>query len=168
MDNTALVVIDMQEGLLQRQVYRKQALIENINRLMDLFHSADYPVFLSRHTNESFSRLNTGEWQLYSGLRPKESDVIFNKTHSNIFDEKQFVDWLAGKGIDSIVVTGLVSNGCVQVACIAAKKHGLAVTLISDGHSTWHKDAEKVIDQWNTRLAAEGIQLVTADKFALS
>jgi nicotinamidase-related amidase len=168
MNNTALIVIDMQEGLLQRQVYNKQALIENINRLIDLFHSVNSLVILSRHTNSSFSKENTDEWQLCSELRQIKSDCIINKSHSSVFDEKQFKELLADKNIHDIVVTGLVSNGCVQVACSDAKKSGFTVTLISDAHSTWQKDAEKVISQWNEKLAAEGIKVSTTEKFLLS
>ena len=154
----------MQNGLLQRAVYNKQMLITNMNCLLDLFHLENRPVFLFRHTNKSFSQIGTDEWQLYTELRQAESDFVINKTHGSVFEEKQFQCLLESESIDRVVIAGLVSNGCVQAACTAAKKQGLDVTLVSDAHSTWQKDAEKVIMDWNTRLAADGIRILATDE----
>ncbi len=163
MDNTALIVIDMQEGLLERQVYKKQELINNANTLMALFRENSI-VVLCRHTNKSFSMINTDEWQICKQLKLADTDFVLDKTHSSIFKEKQFIKLLKDNSIKNIVVSGLVSNGCVQTACIDGKNLGFNVTLVSDAHSTWHKDAEQVINNWNSKLAANGIILLTTNE----
>ena len=61
--------------------------------------------------------------------------------------------------VGRIVVCGLVTNGCVQIACLDGLKLGFEVFLADGAHSTWHKDAEKLIIDWNQRLAAEGVML---------
>jgi nicotinamidase-related amidase len=167
MNDTALLVIDMQQGLFKRQIYNQQQLIDNINHLLDIFHQANRPVVFFRHANESFLKSGSDDWQLHSALRRAETDIIIEKTHSSIFKEKVFTELLAGKNISSVVITGLVSNGCIQVACTGAVDIGLKTTLVSDGHSTWHKDAEKMVADYNAKLAAKGIQVLPAHEIRL-
>lgn len=163
--NNAFVVIDMQNGYLQRDVFNKSDLVDHINSLLDYFHSEGRPVFLFRHTNDSYSKINTEAWQLYEGLRIADKDLIINKSVSSAFKEKSFVALLESNHIQTITVAGLVSNGCVQAACIDGKKAGYSVTLISDAHSTFQKNAEQIIEDWNTKLKAEEIEVITTDEF---
>jgi nicotinamidase-related amidase len=163
--NQALLVIDMQEGLLQREIYQKQELINNINSLLSEFHSKCKPVFLIRHTNNSFSKENSNEWQLCNKLSVIDKDIIVNKNHSSIFKEKQFLSLIKESKITEIVVAGLVSNGCVKEACLDGQKLGLSVILISDGHSTFQKDAAIIVGEWNVKLNDEGIKVISAAEF---
>lgn len=160
MPNTALLVIDMQRGLLERPIYKKQELVDNINRLLDMFHASGRPVFLIRHANSSFLTSGSDQWQLLDELRKRETDIIVDKTHSSVFKEKEFTEQFTSNDVDSVVIAGLVSNGCVQAACTDALQHSLSVTLVRDGHSTWSKDAEKVIGDWNTQLGAKGASVL--------
>ena len=95
----ALLVLDMQYGLLQRNVFNKQQLIENVNTLLDFFHKIEKPVFLIRHTNTSFSAENTVNWQIDGNIKTADSDILLNKTHSSVFKEKQFTSLLQKNNI---------------------------------------------------------------------
>lgn len=163
--NQALLVIDMQYGLLQRKVFHKQELINNVNNLLTFFHEEDKQVFLIRHTNNSFSKENSDDWKVHNELKLLDNDIFINKKHSSVFKEKQFISLLNDKHITSVVIVGLISNGCIQAACLDAKKQGFSVILISDGHSTFHKDGEKNINYWNQYLQNEGIQLISVNDF---
>lgn len=161
----ALLVLDMQYGLLQRNVFNKRALIENVNTLLAHFRNKNKPVFLIRHTNTSFSEENTANWQIDSEIMSADTDILLNKTHSSVFKEKQFISLLKKNNITSIVVVGLVSNGCVKAACLDAQLNELEVTLIGDGHSTFHKEGEDMVNHWNKYLNDEGIQVITTADF---
>jgi nicotinamidase-related amidase len=165
MSETALLIIDMQKGMMQKDVFNKQNLIGNINSLLDFFHANKNAVFLSRHTNDSYSKQNSEAWQLIDELRIMETNTIINKSHSSIFKDGNYAKILKNLNIDKLVITGLVTNGCVQTACLDAKKLGFHVTLISDAHSTFHMDAPQVIDKWNAKLADEGITLLSTAEF---
>jgi nicotinamidase-related amidase len=155
----------MQTGLLKRQVLNKEKLINNINLVLEIFHAKNSTVIFVRHTNKSFSKINTPDWQIDSNLKVSTTDIVINKSRSSIFNEKEFVKLLGNKDIKSIVVTGLVSNGCVQAACLDGMEKGLTVTLLSDAHSTWTKDAEKTIEEWNAKLELEGVKVMAARQY---
>lgn len=164
-DGQVLLVIDMQHGLLQREIFNKQALIENVNSLLDCFHSENRPVFLIRHANSSFLKANSDEWQIYNKLNVTDTDILIDKSHSSVFKEREFLSSLRDKDAKSVIIVGLVSNGCVQAACLDAKKNGYSVILIRDAHSTFHKDAANVIMDWNMRLKNEGVELLSTNEF---
>lgn len=161
--NTILLVIDMQTGLLNRDVWNRAGLIDNINKLIDFFHEKDLPVVFARHTNASFSKKDTPDWQICDCIHTKAGDAIINKTKSSIFSEKEFNNYLEQNQISGIIVTGLVSNGCVQAACLDGLKHGLKVILAEDGHSTFHKEQAAVVEQWNKTLAEQGVLVIPTD-----
>jgi len=163
-NHAVLLVIDMQEGLLQRNIYKKDMLLENIRDLIDYFHKNGQPVLFTRHTNDSFLKKNSDSWQLSDTLHRSENDSIVDKTHSSIFKEKVFREWIEREKTDTIVVTGLVSNGCIQAACLDGKNSGLSVTLIRDGHSTFSGKSEEVVMEWNKRLEEAGIRVVTKNE----
>jgi aminoglycoside 6'-N-acetyltransferase len=160
MNDCALIVIDMQRSLFQKKLYNSEQLIANINLLLAGFHRVNKPVFLFRHANGSFLKSGNNDWQIHAALQQTESDIVLDKTHSSVFKETVFTNLLTSKKIRSIVITGLVSNGCIKVACTDAKNLGIKTTLVSDGHSTWHKDAENIIAECNTNMAKIGIRVL--------
>jgi len=161
---SALVVIDVQNALFEKPtpVYNADALLRNITSLMDRAHTNNCPVFVFRHTNNSFLAYGSDGWQLHSALCLDATDTVLDKQHGSAFADTPFQQQLEARGIHRLVVTGLVSNGCVKATCEAALKLGYAVVLVADGHSSYHKDAAQIIEEWNRRLSALGVDVVPA------
>jgi nicotinamidase-related amidase len=90
--------------------------------------------------------------------------IWFDKKRSNILLEAGFYQILLNTGIKQLFICGLVSNGCVQAACIEGVKRGFAVMLLGDAHSTYVKDAGAVIDKWNVKLLEYGAQIISTNE----
>lgn len=166
MDNAALLVIDVQAGLFDKgtPIYKADELLANINFLVDAFHELALPVFFIRHTNTSSLAENTDGWQLHGALRVHPGDIFLNKRVSNSFKEKAILIALKEQNVKSVVVTGLVTHGCIKAACEGAMESGYAVTLAADGHSSYNADAVELIEKWNKSLADAGVTVSeTAD-----
>lgn len=162
--DTALLVIDMQGELLSREVLDRDRLIQNVNRLLDMFHRTDRPVFAVRHANKSFLSSGSPGWEIDGRIRLRDGDARIDKTHGNVFEEKGFVRALEATGCRKVVITGLVSNGCVQAACLGAVAAGYETWLASDAHSTFSKEASRVVAQWNERLGTAGALVRTTEE----
>jgi nicotinamidase-related amidase len=65
-----------------------------------------------------------------------------------------------------LVITGLVTHGCVKATCIGAKDLGYKVVLVRDGHSNYRKDAAKIIEEWNQRLGDGGVELLSTHEIS--
>ncbi len=79
---------------------------------------------------------------------------MIDKTHGNAFQDTSLDAELKASSISNVVVTGLVTNGCVRATCLGGNKLGYDVTLVADGHSSYHRQAAKQIKEWNGKLAA--------------
>jgi nicotinamidase-related amidase len=159
--DVALLVIDVQKGLFDKStpIYNAGELLENINALADCAHRAGAPVFYVQHANESWLAPGSDGWQLHAGLRPLDSDCAVQKRHGSAFQGTGLGKELEARAISRLIVTGLVTHGCVRATCLDAVKLGYGVTLIKDGHSNFHKRAADVIAEWNQKLSQGGVEL---------
>jgi nicotinamidase-related amidase len=159
--DVALLVIDVQQGLFARStpIYHADDLLKNIGTLVDRAHRAGVTVFYVQHSSEKILVEGSDEWQLHPRLRPLTKDRIIHKHHGSAFQDTPLREELEARHIGRLVVMGLVTHGCVRATCVDASTRGYQVTLVSDGHSNFHKQAARVIAEWNHKLSDVTAQL---------
>lgn len=157
MADTALLVIDVQQGLFQKStpIYRAAQLLGNINLLIERARAAGAPVIFVQDAGKTLP-YGTPAWQLHPGLPRQATDLIIHKQHGNAFEDTPLQQTLVGLGVKRLVAVGLVTHGCVRATCLGAQALGIAVTLVEDGHSSYSKDAAALIEKWNSALSAGG------------
>ncbi len=168
-NDVALLVIDVQKGLFDKStpIYEAGKLLDNINTLADYAHRAGVPVFYVQHANESWLAPGSDGWQLHAGLRFLAADCSIQKRHGSAFQGTSLGKELEARAISRLIVTGLVTHGCVKATCLDALKLGYGVTLVKDGHSNFHKQAADVIAEWNQKLSAGGVELKSTQDLVL-
>ena len=154
----ALIIIDMQNGVfgLTKPVFGKDALIDNVRKAIEYARTHGITVVFSFHSNATFLRRDSAGYLLVPPLAVADGDIVIEKTHPDIFSNPRLEEILAEKKIGSLLVTGLISNGCVQQACKTALAKGFQVTLLQDAHSTFYAGAEKMIRRVNTEMEQLG------------
>jgi nicotinamidase-related amidase len=154
---SALIVIDVQNGLFSRPtpIYNDQNLLENINSLRDQFIKNGGTVFFIQHSNKKLLLKESENWQLHPQLQVGEQDAVIHKTHGNAFKGTNLKEELEARGIENLVITGLLTNGCVKATSIGGHDLGYRVVLVEDGHSTYIKTAARLIEEWNQTLGKE-------------
>jgi nicotinamidase-related amidase len=159
--DTALLVIDVQTGLFHKSIpiYKAKELLENIRKLIDRARQASSPVIYIQHSNDTFLAKGSADWQLHHQLSPLEDDIIIHKRHPSSFQDTKLADLLAEKNIHRLVITGLVTHGCVKATGLDAIQRGYQVILVSDGHSSYSKDASRLIGEWNKKLGGKGAEI---------
>lgn len=148
----ALLVIDVQRGLLARPVLAPETLLGNITELITAAHAAGGLVVFTRHSNKLLIP-GTLAWELQ--VKPWEGDLLVDKTHGDAFEGTELDQLLAQRSVGTVYVTGLVTEGCVRATCLGAVKRGYHVVLVSDAHSSFHRDAAARIRDWNEKLSAQ-------------
>lgn len=161
--NEGLLVIDMQAGLFQMKqpVYEAESLIQAVSNAIASARSEGLPVIYTQHENNRFLQSGTDAWQIIPDITPRPEDVLISKRHPSVFRDTPLEDLLRDRAITRLRICGLISNGCVKDACLEALHKGYPVTLIANGHSTFYRDAPRLIAQWNRDLAAQGATLRT-------
>ncbi len=159
--HTALIVIDVQKSLFERgtPVYRAEELLTNLCALAERARAAGSPVYYVQHCNDSFLLKDSDGWQLHPRLQLVSGDIIVHKRHGNAFEKTDLHVQLQAQGVDTLVIGGLVTQGCVQASCQGALSLGYRVILVGDGHSTFHRQAARLVDEWNQRLSGNGVEV---------
>ncbi|NHJ47659.1 MAG: cysteine hydrolase, partial [Asgard group archaeon] len=144
-EKTALIVIDVQVGLfrMKRPIYKAEELLENINKVTDKARKAGIPVIYVQHANKSKLAKETEGYNIHPSLKPQKEDPRYHKTVGSAFEETSLHEDLQKKGIETLVITGLMTNACINKNSRAAKKLGYKVILVSDGHSRDAKEEKQ-------------------------
>ncbi|MFH2038633.1 MAG: cysteine hydrolase family protein [Chloroflexota bacterium] len=164
--NVALLVIDVQLGLFKRStsIYQARQVLENINILIDRARQRGFPVIFIQHSNDNTLVKGSADWQLHPEIQPHEGEQIIFKLHGNAFEGTNLQEVLEEKKVDRLVVTGLVTHGCVKATSFGAIQNGYKVVLVRDAHSNFSKDAPIIIEKWNRLIGSKGaVLLLTRD-----
>lgn len=166
---SALLIIDVQKALFSRPtpIYNAERLLSNINSLIEMWQHVGGVVIYIQHSNTKMLIKDTPDWEIHPDLKKINSGVLVHKLHGNAFEKTNLMDILKSKSIEEVVVTGLVTQGCVRATCIGAHKLGYRVILVEDGHSNYRKDADKIVEDWNQKLSQEYGELITTDSIIL-
>jgi len=79
-----------------------------------------------------------GSWdaRVVDAITPAEDEMIFRKTSSSVFISTNIDYVLRNLGVRSLIVTGLMTDQCVESAVRDACDLGYLVTLVTDGCTT--------------------------------
>ncbi|KVM98820.1 cysteine hydrolase family protein [Burkholderia diffusa] len=140
MADTAVIVIDMQRGLVQRArpAYRLDEVVSGINRLTAAARAAHAPVCFVQHDGDADDDIvpGTSGWELHEELIVDHADWRIRKQVSDSFQDTPLAAQLDGNGIRSVLICGYATEFCVDSAARRAALLGYRTTVVSDLHTT--------------------------------
>lgn len=74
---------------------------------------------------------------------PVGDEMVFTKTSASAFNSTDLDDVLRRMGIHTIILTGIVTDGCVELTARDAADRGYDVTLVSDGCSAGRRSTHE-------------------------
>jgi nicotinamidase-related amidase len=131
---TALLVIDVQNGVVDGAP-RRDAVVANINRLVEAARREGASVIWVQHINEQLVR-GTEAWRLVPELSPDPAEPLVEKAYGDAFEDTALEALLAERGVGHLVVTGAQSDACIRATLHGGFVRGYDVTLVSDAHTT--------------------------------
>jgi nicotinamidase-related amidase len=137
--NTALLVVDVQVGIVdQFPVHNKDQVLANIGSLLAKARAARVPVIYVQHDGGKDHPLEaqTVGWQIHHRVAPVDGEPVVRKQSCSSFYETPLQRMLNEMGISRLVVTGCMTEYCVDTACRYATTLGFDVTLAGDAHTT--------------------------------
>jgi nicotinamidase-related amidase len=163
---TGLLVIDVQRALFTRPtpVYEPYKLIETINALVARVQLYGVQVIYLQHANQSFLKKGTSGWQFHPDLSHTESDLTIQKTHGNAFIDTTLQSVLEARGIQNLIITGLVTQGGIRATSLGGLEMDYRIILVKGGHSNYAQDAPQVIEKREEELAGAGVILVSPER----
>lgn len=157
----ALAVIDMTLGFTDPDsplACDLEDCIANIEKLLDAARNAEIPVFFTtiayaesdRVTARAFIEKVPALLALEAGSRwagidprlaPGESEPVLNKLFASGFFGTGLQSALTAAGVDTLIVTGASTSGCVRATAVDALQHGFRPVVVSDAVGDRNPDA---------------------------
>lgn len=180
----ALALIDVQqeyfEGLLKIQHPPREDSLAAILAAIDAANDAGAPVVVVQHdggesspvfnpSQEGFGlhpeieKRRTGEWKQVT------------KHYSSVFADTDLAEWLEGAGIDTVTLTGYMTNNCILASSAHAEHLGITVEVLSDAsgaidlaNDAGTADAQTVHTTLLTLLHSNWAAVATTSAWALA
>src|SRR6059058_2648954 len=168
--NTALLVIDVQKGVVQG-AHERDSVVANVGSLIDKARRERVPVVWVQHSDEQLARGSDG-WRIVPELLPGDAEPLVEKNYGDSFEDTSLETVLSDLGVGRLVVVGAQTDACVRSTLHGALVRGYDAILVSDAHTTEDQTAwgapppDKVIAHTNlywTYHAAPGRTVETKD-----
>lgn len=104
-------------------------------------------------TNKTFSRLaeargmhhEDAATQIDERIAPEDGDIVVRKTRIGAISTTDLHEQLSGRGIDTLVLTGLSTSGVVLSTLLDAADRDYRVFVLSDGVADQRADVHEVL-----------------------
>ncbi len=152
--DTALVVIDVQVGVVG-EAYHRDEVLANIQQLLERARSSGTPVLYVQHNEKSGMEPGMPLWQILPEVTPHEGEPVIQKEAPDAFHATHLQAELAARGIKRLVITGGQTQYCIDTTTRRAVAQGYDVLLVSDAHTTEDSEtwsAEQIIAFYNETL----------------
>jgi nicotinamidase-related amidase len=184
MDNAALLVMDLQNGVVDRYLEGLGPLLEAVGRAAAAARTAGVPVIYVRVAfrpgapeisarNRTFSAIASSgvlgtmgdddpATQIHAALAPQPDDVIVTKRRVSAFAGSDLDVVLSSLDVRSLVLTGIATSGVVLSTLRQAADLDFDLTVLRDGCADADPEVHRVLlDKLFPRQAA----VVTADEW---
>lgn len=132
--NTALLVIDVQNGVLAGTHNRDQV-VANIASLLDKARSDQVPVVWVQHSSDELAQGSDG-WKYIEELTPQVGEPVVHKRYGDAFEQTDLEAVLVQGGIGRLIVAGAQTDECIRSTLHGAIVRGYDATLVADAHTT--------------------------------
>jgi ureidoacrylate peracid hydrolase len=156
-DHTALVIIDVQNDICPPAY---EPTVARLRRLLDAARAAGLFIVyiqnsvvpgLSNSPAEVARRQNLGlpvevtlagshGEQIVAALAPQPDEVVVRKHRLNAFEGSDLDMLLRNRGIETVVITGVATHGCVTGTSYAAQGRNYYVVVVEDCVDSWKQD----------------------------
>ncbi|PJI85570.1 isochorismatase family protein [Luteimicrobium subarcticum] len=132
---TALVVVDMQKGVLS-DAYERDAVVANVAACVEKARAQGVPVVWVQHSDDENLPRGSEAWEYVDELRRADDEALVHKRYADAFEETDLEDRLAGLSAGRLVVAGAQTDECIRGTLHGAVVRGYDATLVSDAHTT--------------------------------
>lgn len=153
-NRVALIVVDMQNYFLSPDspafIPSAEAITDNINKLIEAFDSSNQPVIFTRHSNTHdnagmmavwWSRLLSADsnyFPISDKIDYSDRFVTIDKHQYDAFYQTKLEDILLSANINTLVITGVMTNLCVETTARTAFIRNFQVVLPADATAAYN------------------------------
>ena len=134
-----LLVIDIQRDYFPGgacPLIEPEAAAEKARTVIDTFRSQALPIVHMQHVwdapDATFMRPGTDGVEIHPVVAPADGETVLQKAEPNSFIDTPLESELRQRGVDDLVVVGMMTSMCVDSTVRAAADLGFDVTVVHD------------------------------------
>jgi nicotinamidase-related amidase len=164
-----LLVIDMQKGLVDRELYAYDTFMDRTLRLVDAARKSGVEVIFFQHDAGPDSGMSAGDeaFEIIDALAPKEGEKVFAKTINSCFGNSAFREYMERQDDKRLMIIGLQTNYCIDCTVKSAFERGFEVIIPEGTNSTFDNDfmtGETTVRYYNEDIWEELVEAVTFEE----
>jgi nicotinamidase-related amidase len=132
--NTALLVVDMQNGVIAK-AHGRAAVVAKIGVLVEKARRDRVPVIWIQHSDNHLTR-GSDEWRIVPELTPRDAEPLVEKHFGDAFEDTNLEGVLSALNVGRLLVVGAQTDACIRSTLHGAFVRGYDTTLVSDAHTT--------------------------------
>ncbi len=78
-----------------------------------------------------------GNWP--AGLQPADDELVITKQYPSAFFGTSLASTLKGMGVDTLIITGVTTSGCIRATCVDAMSNGFIPIVVADACGDRHE-----------------------------
>lgn len=165
MKNTALLVVDVQNALVEEKPYEIEKVLENIKKLIKACRESNTEVIYVQHNDKDGGELEIGAhgWKIYEEIAPEDGEKIINKNYNSAFKETELKEYLKEKGIEQLIITGMQTDYCIDATCKVAFEYGFKLIIPEKTNTTFDNgkiSAEDLYEHYNFNIYKDRFGIV--------
>ena len=166
-----LLVVDMQKGLVDRDLYAFDTFTDRTVRLVDIARKNNVEVIFVQHDAGPDSGMTVGDeaFEIIDQMAPKEGEKVFVKTINSCFGNKDLKQYLKRQEDKRLMIIGLQTNYCIDATVKSAFERGFTVIIPEGTNSTFDNDymtGETTYRYYNEDVWEELVDAVTFEEAA--
>ena len=164
-----LLVIDMQKGLVDEDLYAFDTFIDRTVRLVDTARKNSIEVIFVQHDAGLDSGMSIGDenFEIIDQIAPKEGEKVFIKTINSCFGNNEFKEYVENLDDKRLMIVGLQTNYCIDCTVKSAFERGFEVIIPEGTNSTFDNDymtGETTVRYYNEDVWEELVEAVTIEE----
>ncbi len=143
MKNTVLLVVDVQNALVLAKPFAIEEVIHNIKRLIKTCRENSVEVIYIQHSDKIGDELepNSDGWKIYRDICPNINETVISKNYNSAFKDTNLKEYLDGKGINQLIITGMQTEYCIDTTCKVAFEYGFKVIIPEKTNTTFNNES---------------------------
>ena len=164
-----LLVVDMQEGLVDDELYAFDTFMDRTVCLIGAARKNRVEVIFVQHDAGPGSGLTAGDeaFEIAEQVRPAPGEKVFVKTINSCFGNEAFREYMEKQEDRRLMIIGLQTNYCIDCTVKSAFERGYDVIIPEGTNSTFDNDymtGETAVRYYNEDVWEELADVVTFEE----
>jgi maleamate amidohydrolase len=95
---------------------------------------SDHETVLMLHKTPRVAQMRDGSpWtEVDSRIAPLPDELVIVKQHASAFFGTELLEYLRDRKVDTLVIGGCITSGCVRASAVDAAQHGFRALVVAD------------------------------------